>query len=82
MHKVGTAAANKGLDVNRIEGSIPKEFGSDAVAVPGARDLLASFKEAGASWAIVTSGTQSLLNGVRHTFHRCALLSPMSWTRI
>lgn len=45
------------------EGAIPKLYGSDAVEVPGARDLLARLEAAGAKWAIVTSGTRPLVTG-------------------
>ena len=41
-----------GLDVSQVEGLIPKQFGSDAVEVPGARDLLASMEKAEAPWAM------------------------------
>ena len=41
-----------GLDVSHVEGLIPKQFGSDAVEVPGARDLLASMEKAEAPWAM------------------------------
>lgn len=41
------------LDVSHVEGLIPKEFGADAVEVPGARSLLADLEKAGAPWAIV-----------------------------
>ena len=50
-------------DVNHVEGLIPKQYGADAVEVPGARALLASLEEAKVPWAVVTSGTQSLMNG-------------------
>lgn len=46
-----------------IEGLIPKEYGSDAVEVPGARDLLAALEADNARWAIVTSGTRPLVSG-------------------
>ncbi|KAF2842429.1 glycerol-3-phosphate phosphatase-like protein [Patellaria atrata CBS 101060] len=45
------------------EGLIPKEFGADAVELPGSRSLLNQLEEAGAPWAIVTSGTTSLVTG-------------------
>lgn len=41
------------LDVSHVEGLIPKEFGADAVEVPGARELLADLEKAKAPWAIV-----------------------------
>lgn len=49
--------------VRWIEGLIPKQFGLDAVEVPGARNLLASLEAAKAPWAIVTSGTRPLVTG-------------------
>ncbi|KAL8655496.1 MAG: hypothetical protein Q9226_003023 [Calogaya cf. arnoldii] len=48
---------------NRIEGLIPKEYGADAVEIPGARSLLASLEHINARWAIVTSGTRPLVTG-------------------
>ncbi|KAL2055963.1 hypothetical protein ABVK25_003605 [Lepraria finkii] len=49
--------------VSHVEGLIPKQFGLDAVEIPGARDLLASLEKAQVPWAIVTSGTQPLVTG-------------------
>lgn len=46
-----------------MEGRIPKEFGQDAVEIPGARKLLASLDHSDAPWAVVTSGTRPLVNG-------------------
>lgn len=51
------------IDVSKIEGAIPKEFGADAVEIPGARDLLKTLEDAGAPWAVVTSGTRALVIG-------------------
>jgi glycerol 3-phosphatase-1 len=42
---------------------IPKEYGADAVEIPGARDLLKILEDAGAPWAVVTSGTRALIMG-------------------
>jgi glycerol 3-phosphatase-1 len=42
---------------------IPKEYGADAVEIPGARDLLKILEDAGAPWAVVTSGTRALITG-------------------
>ena len=47
-----TLELKMGLDVSHVEGLIPKQFGSDAVEVPGARDLLASMEKAEAPWAM------------------------------
>ncbi|KAL8712266.1 MAG: hypothetical protein Q9220_003417 [cf. Caloplaca sp. 1 TL-2023] len=49
--------------VSHIEGLIPKEYGADAVEIPGARSLLAALEQVHASWAIVTSGTYALASG-------------------
>ncbi|KAB8220286.1 HAD-like domain-containing protein [Aspergillus novoparasiticus] len=49
--------------VSSIEGRIPKEFGSDAVEIPGARYLLSQLDDAGACWGVVTSGTRALIDG-------------------
>jgi glycerol 3-phosphatase-1 len=53
----------KKLDVSQIEAVIPKEYGADAVEIPGARDLLKILEDAGAPWAVVTSGTRALIMG-------------------
>ena len=50
-------------DVSYVEGLIPKDFGADAVEVPGARAILAALEEANVPWAIVTSGTRPLMTG-------------------
>lgn len=50
-------------DVSEIEGRIPKEYGQDAVEIPGARAILESLENAGAPWAVVTSGTRALVEG-------------------
>ncbi|KKA24014.1 2-deoxyglucose-6-phosphate phosphatase [Rasamsonia emersonii CBS 393.64] len=49
--------------VSQIEGRIPKEYGADAVEIPGARDLLKTLEDAGAPWGVVTSGTRALVAG-------------------
>jgi len=49
--------------VSHVEGLIPREFGADAIEVPGARDLLAFLDAVNARWAIVTSGTRALVSG-------------------
>ena len=46
-----------------IEGLIPVKFGQDATEIPGARQLLDNLDEAGAPWAVVTSGTKALIDG-------------------
>ncbi|KAF2856347.1 glycerol-3-phosphate phosphatase-like protein [Plenodomus tracheiphilus IPT5] len=45
------------------EGLIPKEFGQDAIEIPGSRALLDRIEQEGVPWAIVTSGTRPLVNG-------------------
>lgn len=52
-----------GTDVTHIEALIPREYGADAVEIPGARSLLAALEHVNAPWAIVTSGTRPLVTG-------------------
>ncbi|KAK8126385.1 Glycerol-1-phosphate phosphohydrolase [Apiospora kogelbergensis] len=49
--------------VRHMEGLLPKLHGEDAVEIPGARALLDNLIAAHAPWAIVTSGTEPLVNG-------------------
>lgn len=63
FHPPRGGVAEMSADVSHVEGLIPKEFGADAVEVPGARALLASLEEANVPWAIVTSGTRPLMTG-------------------
>ncbi|PQE11111.1 haloacid dehalogenase-like hydrolase protein [Rutstroemia sp. NJR-2017a BVV2] len=49
--------------VKYMEGLVPKEYGSDATEIPGARSLLDSLIAANHPWAIVTSGTSPLVSG-------------------
>ncbi|KAF7594096.1 hypothetical protein BBP40_010094 [Aspergillus hancockii] len=49
--------------VSYVEGRIPKDFGSDAVEIPGARYFLSQLEDAGACWGVVTSGTRALIDG-------------------
>ena len=51
------------LDVREMEGRLPKLYGADAVEIPGARSLLDALIEAHAPWAIVTSGSEPLVDG-------------------
>lgn len=46
-----------------MEGRLPKLYGEDAVEIPGARALLDKLRAKDAPWAIVTSGTEPLVNG-------------------
>ena len=46
-----------------MEGRIPREYGQDAVEIPGSRALLDVLEKAGVPWAIVTSGTRPLVTG-------------------
>lgn len=50
-------------DISRIEGLIPKEFGADAVEIPGSRALLDRLDQSAVPWCIVTSGTRPLVTG-------------------
>ena len=45
------------------EGQIPKLYGESAVEIPGSRQILDELENAGAPWAIVTSGTKPLVVG-------------------
>lgn len=49
--------------ISHVEGLIPKEFGQDAVEIPGSRALLDSLEEQTVPWCIVTSGTRPLVSG-------------------
>jgi glycerol 3-phosphatase-1 len=51
------------VDISHAEGLIPKEFGQDAVEIPGSRALLDNLEEQAVPWSIVTSGTKPLVNG-------------------
>ena len=51
------------LDVSEVEGKIPREYGQDAVEVPGSRNLLETLERECAPWMIVTSGTRALVDG-------------------
>lgn len=50
-------------DISYVEGLIPRDFGQDAVEIPGARRLLSSLDLSHAPWAVVTSGTRALATG-------------------
>ncbi|TGO51217.1 hypothetical protein BCON_0166g00040 [Botryotinia convoluta] len=49
--------------IKYMEGLLPKNYGDDAVEIPGARSLLSSLTSASLPWAIVTSGTSPLVTG-------------------
>lgn len=49
--------------MNYVEGLIPKEYGSYAGEIPGARQFLNSLDKVSARWAIVTSCTRTLMSG-------------------
>jgi glycerol-1-phosphatase len=51
------------LDISHAEGLIPKEFGQDAVEIPGSRAMLDKLEEHSVPWCIVTSGTRPLVGG-------------------
>jgi glycerol-1-phosphatase len=42
---------------------VPREFGGDAVEIPGARDFLDTIDAKSIPWSIVTSGTRLLVTG-------------------
>ena len=63
-----------GPDICEMEGRIPREYGQDAVEIPGARKVLDSLVECRAKWAVVTSGTRPLING---WLERMSLARPM-----
>src|ERR1700753_194116 len=46
-----------------MEGQLPILYGNDVVEIPGARSLLDSLIAKSAPWAIVTSGSEPLVNG-------------------
>ena len=50
-------------DISEAEGRVPKEFGNDAVEIPGARKLLTDLDDQNVPWAVVTSGTKPLVHG-------------------
>ncbi|KAM6509454.1 DL-glycerol-3-phosphatase [Fusarium falciforme] len=49
--------------IKSIEGRLPRLFSHEVVEIQGARSVLSSLVENGASWAIVTSGTVPLVTG-------------------
>jgi glycerol 3-phosphatase-1 len=55
--------ALKDVDISHVEGLIPKEFGQDAVEIPGSRALLEQLEQRGIPWCIVTSGSRPLVAG-------------------
>lgn len=50
-------------DISHLEGLIPKEFGQDAVEIPGSRAMLDELEHQAVPWCIVTSGTRPLVTG-------------------
>ena len=50
-------------DIKEMEGRIPREWGADAVEIPGARTAIAGLENLKARWAVVTSGTRPLIDG-------------------
>ena len=59
----GLRTDHRKTDVSYIEGQIPQQYGSDAIEIPGARDLLTALETSGANWGVVTSGTRALVDG-------------------
>jgi glycerol 3-phosphatase-1 len=51
------------IDITQVESLIPKEFGQDAVELPGSRIMLEKLEEQAVPWCIVTSGTRPLVTG-------------------
>ncbi|CAA9958505.1 glycerol-3-phosphate phosphatase [Pyrenophora teres f. maculata] len=49
--------------ISHAEGLIPKEFGGDAIEIPGSRALLERLEVEVVPWCIVTSGTRPLVQG-------------------
>jgi glycerol-1-phosphatase len=49
--------------VSKMEAVIPKQFGGDAVELPGSRAILEKLEALSVPWAIVTSGTRPLVSG-------------------
>ncbi|KAH8727549.1 HAD-like domain-containing protein [Phaeosphaeriaceae sp. PMI808] len=49
--------------IKHAEGLVPKEFGQDAVEIPGSRAMLDKLEEQAVPWCIVTSGTRPLVTG-------------------
>ncbi|KAF2833198.1 HAD-like protein [Ophiobolus disseminans] len=49
--------------ISHAEGLIPKEFGQDAVEIPGSRAMLDELEVQAVPWCIVTSGTRPLVTG-------------------
>ena len=46
-----------------MEAVIPKQFGADAIELPGSRAILSRLEDLSIPWAIVTSGTRPLISG-------------------
>ena len=46
-----------------MDAALPRNYGDDAIEIPGARALLDPLIEKKSSWAIVTSGTTPLVSG-------------------
>ncbi|KAF1964908.1 HAD-like protein [Bimuria novae-zelandiae CBS 107.79] len=49
--------------IGEKEGRIPREYGADAVEIPGSRVFLDELEKQSIPWAIVTSGTRPLVTG-------------------
>lgn len=59
-----TRLTNSIVDIRKLEGAIPLNYGGDAHEIPGARRLLEGLdRESKAKWTIVTSGTRPLVMG-------------------
>lgn len=55
--------SDRRVDIAEKEGQIPREFGADAVEIPGSRAFLEELEKQSIPWAIVTSGTRPLVTG-------------------
>ena len=63
LKKKAKLLVNTKPDVKEMEAVLPREYGDDAVEIPGARSLIDSIISSKGLWAIVTSGTEPLVGG-------------------
>ena len=62
-HRASVKRSDRRIDIAEKEGQIPREFGADAVEIPGSRAFLEELEKQSIPWAIVTSGTRPLVTG-------------------
>ncbi|KAJ4301846.1 DL-glycerol-3-phosphatase [Kalmusia sp. IMI 367209] len=55
--------ADQAIDIGEMEGAVPREFGADAIEIPGSRAFLEELENKSIPWCIVTSGTRPLVTG-------------------